>query len=471
VHLTRRATLGLLILLALAGLAAAARTTIVFDGATLAAREVFAAGPSGKRVRNRTRKVFEDANLISASPSGKRVVWLTIEDPAGSRGHLHVARSRRGRARMATKDLVGRPLAVAWSPDSKLLLFEHRDPATDRSDVYRVTARGRRRRVLTGDLAGSASVPGPGTEIRVSPDGDRAAVLWAFPERRGVLLLDTAGASPPERVTEARPDGSAGSAAVFLSDGTLVFEWFDPGAAVPDLYRYDGATLALEAAGVRSFAVAGDHLAVHADALTISGPTGRRVFDPEDVLLSFRLAPDGSAAAIAGARVFRVPVSGEAEEVLASRTLESVEEVVLVPGGEGLVVRAREAGERRLFFTGPGDEVREPAAGLAGVLGAAVSVSPAGDLVLFRMIDPDTSEGALFAWSPLDGTRRDLTMEGGVPGTPVGATFSPRRGDLLFGTVAGSDLTSRLFLWRRKKDRVVPLSPPGLTVGRFLFTR
>ncbi|MHC4913315.1 MAG: TolB family protein, partial [Planctomycetota bacterium] len=410
--------------------------TIVFDFWDIFGHEVVSMGRNGRNARLRTEDLPGSSVLLSVSPNGKRIVWLTLYYDGYD---LFVTRSRRGRPRTPTWDIFGEPLTVAWSPDSKLLLFEHRDRETARSDVYRVDARGRRRRTLTLDLPGSASVPGPGTDIRFFADGRRAALLWEFPERRGVAVVAAKGDAPALRATASMSDGEA-SSLVPGPDGGVLFTWLPSGGELPDLYRLDGDAPALFAAAVRGFSVAGRHLAVLADGLTITGPDGTRTFSPLENVTGFRLSPSGDAVAVVGTKLYRVPIEGEPEEVLTGRALESVLELVFVPGSDDLVVLAEEEGDRRLFHVSREGGVREPAAGLTGIVGAAVEVSPTGDLVLFRLIGPGPGLGSHVAWSPADGTRRDLTAESGVPGIPGGSAFSPKTGDVLFTTTASDNM-------------------------------
>jgi dipeptidyl aminopeptidase/acylaminoacyl peptidase len=450
---------GLLLLGALlaAGVARAGKTIIVLDAETGAGREVFSG--RGKKLRSRSGPGLFPAILVSVAPNGKRLAWLRLLDPAGERAELTVAKARRGRARVLTGGLDGRPLEVAWRPNGKELIFEHRDAASGRSDLHLAATKGRKRTCVTGELAGSASPPGGTTTIRATRD--RVAFRW-----EGTLMLLDDGGLHDLGATLA--DGTPGRDFLFRPDGSLLFTW-ERGEET-DLHLAAGTMVARRAEAVAAWAAAGERFAwASGSRLTIVGPDGERVVEPGGAILGFRLHRTGSAAVVvaegAAARLFH-----EETELLPGVALSAVDDLRFSPAGDALLVRATSAGERilrRIDLAGGGATAPPQA---PGQLGATALFSPDGALVLHVRIGED-GEGALLLWDHASGDVRDLTAESGVPGTPSTARFSESTGDLLFSTVAAFDAGRRLFVWRRKRDRIDPVTPVGLSAGGFLFTR
>jgi hypothetical protein len=457
---------GAVLILLLAAVPGSGAPVAVYDAGAPAGREVVTAPANGRKLVVRTAGFAEDAYLLALSGDGRRIAVMLLEPPLGTRGSLLLGRARGGAFLDATGDLVGRPLATAFSPDGRALFFEHRDEGTARSDLYMLETSGRRRMVLTAGLGGTASGAGGVTALAAGPGG-RLAFFFELPDRRALFLFADGALRD---LTAPLGAGVVHEHFAFLADGALLFRFTPEGDALPTLFVHDGATVPV-AGEVQSFATSGD-------AFATLRPAGLRVWDGDgardlgagETVLGFRLDHGRVAFVTAGgggARVFRETATGTIE-VLDDRSIESVESLRFA--GEALVVTTREAGARRTWHVGPVGAV-EPAAGLPGELGAFLGVAPGGDLLVFARLDPGGASGSLLAWSPDGGPLHDLSAALDHPTVPGEAVFSPSGNEVLYTLRVGPAREPRLFLWRRRPDRTTALSLPGLTVGRFLLAR
>jgi hypothetical protein len=370
-----------------------------------------------------------------------------------------------------TDGLDGRTVGAAFTGDSKHLLFLFEDAATERIDLYRVNPRGKGLRMLTADVSGSAS----GT-MAVSPWGAEVLVPWEFGDRRDLLLVDAVRAAPG-LLGPGLPDGGArfprpGDHAWFPAPGVLHFTWRPDGATRDDLWQLDEVALVRRATEIDSaHAVAGGTVVLSGSELVYHRPDGAtRWGSPAPIDLLAR-GFDGESPVVATAGVvLQLRATGGPVNLLPDHEFTEVEEIRAFPDGRGFLVAGQEGGRRRLYRARAGDLPLDLAKGHEGRVGAFRTITPDG-LVIWARLAEDSSVGDLIVRDLRTGAEETLVARVGVLGIPGGAVVSPASGDVLFNVVSLPDADRLLFLWRRKADRIRPLTPETHRPGTYLFTR
>ncbi len=196
------------------------------------------------------KRIFDGpATLLSASPDGARLAWLTgctvgASGKAGPGCSLLVAPAGGGEPVRVADGVAPAPGSFAWGRDGSLLLLARRDAATGAGDLIVWRPGTEPRLIAPGTTAFAA---GPGGAVAFAASGEAfVAPAGGEPVRLpgGAGTFEIALAPAPGRAIAARARGTGGSPVLLLWRDASV----DPDAVARDVGSFafspDGAWLA-----------------------------------------------------------------------------------------------------------------------------------------------------------------------------------------------------------------------------------
>jgi dipeptidyl aminopeptidase/acylaminoacyl peptidase len=153
----------------------------------------------------RTR--FDNPGKLGAfdfGPDGKNVAMISAADPNDpAQGRLMVAPAGGGPLRDVLPDLEGHVAAFAWQ-DANTLMFLSDEREETRFGEVDIESLDRKTHAMSGSVVGGVRTPIM-SELSLSSDGERVALVGDSPEHPGEVYTMTVGDAAPRRLTDSNP--------------------------------------------------------------------------------------------------------------------------------------------------------------------------------------------------------------------------------------------------------------------------